>query len=1101
MAVCPSCGQENPDAARFCNACAAPLQAASPAAGREERKVVTVLFADLVGFTARAEQLDPEDVRALLAPYHAHLRAELERYGGTVEKFIGDAVMALFGAPAAHEDDPVRAVRAALDIRDWAREQDDLQVRIAVNTGEALVALGARASEGEGMAAGDVVNTAARLQSAAPVNGVLVGETTYRATSQTIEYREAEPVEAKGKSEPIRVWEALEARARYGTDLLQARSPLVGRDRELDLLRDAHDRARRQRGLQLVTLVGVPGIGKSRLVYELFSSVEAEPDFTTWRQGRSLPYGEGASFWALAEIVKAQAGILESDSENEVAAKLDAAVRAVAADEGEADWMIVRMRSLVGLSLDEASQSESFSAWRSFFEALAEDAPLVLVFEDLHWADDGLLDFVDQLVEWARSAPILVLCTARPELLERRPGWGGGKANALTLSLSPLEDDETARLLSSLLESPVLEAGMQAELLSRAAGNPLYAEQYARMLAERGSAEELPETVQGIIAARLDLLSETEKGLLQDGAVVGKVFWLGSVCEIGGADRSAAEEALLALERKELVQRARRSSVEGEAEYAFRHLLVREVAYGQIPRVARASKHAAAAAWVEGLGRAEDHAEMLASHYVSALEYSRAAGTDDSELAARARVVLRDAGDRAASLYAWPAAADFYTRALELWPADDPERPALAFRCGRARENADGTGFELAVEGFEGLEASGDAEAAASAAVYLSREAWLRTGDAVPRDAFLARALQLVGSKPDSPARVAAMSNQGFNAMNSGRFREGAALVDEAIPAAERLGLDEYGVRLLNLRGSLRLNLGDEEGFADLDHAVARARELRSYEQLQSAINNRMTFEIARGRLAEARVSLAALRENLQYEAVVARQRWTDVAGIEVAYMSGDWDEARSAIDAYMSDVKPDAPHVLESVVRTLHLMILHSETEGLTTAKEAERLVRGESQVVGAPLQQSLSHLGLIFLEGGRRELAEEALAGVLSYGDSFIGVLNDAAIVSAAWLAADLGRADELAALVDDEPHIPWAVAAAAICAGDFRCAADVAREFGFRPGEAYARLRAARQLVAEGRRAEADVELQGSLAFWREVGAARYVREGEALLAASA
>src|SRR6266487_4020965 len=323
MIVCPQCGKENRDEARFCDSCAAPL-APEDASAREERKVVTVLFADLVGFTSRAEQMDPEDVRAVLEPYHGHLRSELERYGGTVEKFIGDAVMALFGAPVAHEDDPERAIRAALAIRDWVREQEDLQLRIAVTTGEALIALGARPSEGEGMASGDVVNTAARLQAAAPVNGILVGETTYRATSHVIEYREAESVEAKGKSAPVAVWEAVEARSRYGVDLAEARSPLVGRERELDLLRDALDRARSQRALQLVTLVGVPGIGKSRLVYELFRSIEAEPDFTTWRQGRSLPYGEGVSFWALAEIVKAQAGIMESDSPDNAAAKLKA---------------------------------------------------------------------------------------------------------------------------------------------------------------------------------------------------------------------------------------------------------------------------------------------------------------------------------------------------------------------------------------------------------------------------------------------------------------------------------------------------------------------------------------------------------------------------------------------------------------------------------------------------------------------------------------------------------------------------------------------------------------------------------------------------------
>ena len=1062
---------------------------------------MTVLFADLVGFTARAEQLDPEDVRALLAPYHGHLRSELERFGGTVEKFIGDAVVALFGAPTAHEDDPERAVRAALEIRDWAVEQEQLQVRIAVNTGEALIALGARPAEGEGMASGDVVNTAARLQSAAPVNGILVGQTTYHATSHAIDYREAEAVEAKGKSAPVAVWEALEARSRYGVDLAEARSPLVGRERELDTLRDALERARSQRALQLVTLVGVPGIGKSRLVHELFRSIEAEPGFTHWRQGRSLPYGEGISFWALAEIVKAQAGILESDAESEVESKLAVAVRGVAADENEAEWMTARLRSLVGLAADDESiiQSESFSAWRSFLEAVAEERPMVLVFEDLHWADEGLLDFVDQLVEWARSAPILVLCTARPELLERRQGWGGGKANAATISLPPLEDEQTARLFSSILDRAVLPAETQTELLSRAAGNPLYAEQFARMLVERGSTEELPETVQGIIAARLDVLSDAEKALLQDAAVVGKVFWLSSVRAIGGIEHGPAEEALLGLERKELVQRARRSSVVGEAEYAFRHLLVRDVAYGQIPRAARAAKHRAAAEWVEGLGRPDDHAEMLAAHYLSALEYAQAAGTGDAELVARARVVLRDAGDRAVSLYAWEAAAGFYAQALELWPADDPERALLGFRCGRARQNADGTGFELAVEGFEGLEASGDAEAAASAAVYLSREAWLR-GDPAKHDDYLARALRLVGEDPDSPARVAAIAVRAFDEMSAGHYNEATALVQQAVPAAERLGLDEHWVRLLNLRGTILLNLGDEQGFADLDRAVSRARELRSSE-LQSCLNNRMTHEVARGRLADARASLAELRENLEHDPVAARRRWLDVADLERAYMSGDWDEARARVDAYLDELTPDTPHVLDAVVRSHRLQLHQAEGERPGAADEAEALVRESAGGSGEPLQQSLPRITLVLLDCGRREEAAALLGELFAFGDALVSILNDAPIVDAAWVAVDLGRADEFAALVEGRPHSPWAVAAAAICAGDFRRAADVAQEIGFRPGEAYARLRAARQLVEEGRRAEADVQLRRSLAFWREVGAKRYVREGEALLAASA
>ena len=323
---------------RFCPFCGAALTEAPPLERREERKVVTVLFADLVGFTARSERLDPEDVRALLAPYHAHLRSELERFGGTVEKFIGDAVMALFGAPVAHEDDPERAVRAALAIRDWALEQgEELQVRIAVNTGEALVSLDARPSEGEAMAAGDVVNTAARMQAAAPLNGVLAGELTYRATAQAIEYREAEPVIGKGKSAPIRAWEAVQARSRLGVDV--SREPqglLVGRTRELQLLVSTLARVREERAAQLVTLVGVPGIGKSRLVTELLGAVEQGAELVRWRQGRSLPYGEGVTFWSLAEIVKAEAGILESDTPEEATERLVHAVRRVATDVGNA---------------------------------------------------------------------------------------------------------------------------------------------------------------------------------------------------------------------------------------------------------------------------------------------------------------------------------------------------------------------------------------------------------------------------------------------------------------------------------------------------------------------------------------------------------------------------------------------------------------------------------------------------------------------------------------------------------------------------------------------------------------------------------------------
>src|SRR5215213_1544232 len=1102
MIVCPSCSAENPDNARFCHACGAALEA--PAASvREERKVVTVLFADLVGFTARAEQLDPEDVRGLLAPYHAHLREELERFGGTVEKFIGDAVVALFGAPTAHEDDPERAVRAALEIRDWVRQEgNELQLRVAVNTGEALIALGARAAEGEGMASGDVINTAARLQSAAPVNGILVGETTYRATKDVIEYREAGPVDAKGKAQLVPVWEALEARSRYGVDLVEARGPLVGREHELESLRHALERSRTQRQLQLVTLVGVPGIGKSRLVRELFQVVAAEPDFTTWRQGRSLPYGEGVSFWALAEIVKAQAGILESDAEAEVSAKLTEAVREIAGEQGEVDWLAGRLRSLVGIQSGEqssASQSESFSAWRSFLEALADARPLVLVFEDLHWADDGLLDFVDQLADWARSAPILVLCTARPELLERRPGWGGGKANASTISLPPLEDDETAKLFAVLLERAVLPAETQTELLGRAAGNPLYAEQYARMLAESdGDAElALPETVQGIIAARLDGLADREKTLLQNASVVGKVFWLGSVLSIGGGETVATEEALRALGRKELVQRARRSSVEGEGEYAFQHLLVRDVAYGQIPRAARADKHRAAAEWVEGLGRPEDHAEMLASHYSRALEYARASRQDAGALVERARYALRDAGERAASLQAWRAAVRFYGEALELWPEDDPELAHVRFACGRARFYLDGTGLELVNAGVDGLADAGDPEAAAGAAVIAGRIHWM-AGDVERHDVYVQRALDLVGDQVDSPARVAAMTmlvaKKGFD----GGYQVGIDAANEVLPDAERLGLDEERVRLLNLRGDARAAFGDDGGFDDLAQSIELAGQAHAYEHLHSALNNLMARQMGRGWLEQALETLDAMKLNLERHPAAAERRWVNAVEAEIKYTSGGWRESLSLVDALIAESESQSPHYLDSVVRNLRAAIWRGRGERGRAAEDSGKALEearrtGEAQLVG------------LALVGGAITGLDEGSAEASSLAAEALGlnplVLTDWMVVEAAWVMRDLGFGDKYQVWLAKEPDSPWRNAAELICAGDFARAADALAEIRNRPGEADARLRAARELVEEGRRAEADAQLNLALAFWREVGATRYVREGEALLAASA
>ena len=1130
MPSCANCGQENPDVARFCLACGAPL--ADSNAAREERKVVTVLFADLVGFTSRAEQLDPEDVRAMLSPYYARLRKELERRGGTVEKFIGDAVMALFGAPLTHEDDPERAVRAALAIRDGIAELNEadpkleLQVRVAVNTGEALVALGAHPSEGEGMASGDVINTAARLQAAAPVNGILVGETTYRATERAIEYGEAPLVTAKGKTQVIKVWEALEPRARYGVDIVvRGRVPLVGRTQELDVLLDALSRVRTEGASQLVTLVGVPGIGKSRLVVELWAAVDALPELIFWRQGRSLPYGEGVTFWALAEIVKAQAGILETDSAEAALEKLRRTVHDVVADHGEADWIESQLRPLVGLE-DEAQpgsdgQAEAFGAWRRFLEHLAERSPLVLVFEDMHWADDGLLDFVDDLVEWASAVPLLVVCIARPELLSRRPGWGGGKPNATTLSLSPLTRDDTARLVAALLEQAVLPADLQAALLSRAEGNPLYAEEYVRMLQDRGFLRRddgawrfegsddlpLPESVQGIVAARLDSLSPEEKALAQDASVIGKVFWAGAVAAVGGAERSAVEERLHALSRKEFVRRERRSSVAGEEQYIFLHVLVRDVAYGQIPRSRRSAKHRAAAEWIASLSvdRTEDRVEMLAHHYLSALELAQAAGADASEFAEPARIALRDAGDRALSLNAYPAAARFYAAALELWPADDSERFQILLRLGTARAELreDGAADVLGAA-RDGLLELGDHESAAEAEVRLGQ----LYGNQGLRDLegqHLERASALVENVPPSRSKALTLTHVAASLMMAGRYEDGIRAGYDGLQIADDLGLDDLRAHALNSIGISRMTLGDAKGIEDAERAVAISLEknlpegARGYGNLAEMAANYLgdlprAFALrSEGRSLAERFGLVGMTRFLRSELVVER------------YWTGLWDQALELADKLLSEAAVGARDYMDSqcLLITARIDLARGDSAAVEEAEQALAAAR----IVGDPqaYYPALAFRARAEVAAGRLEsagrLADELLSRwterPIAMLDSHLQSFPDIAAVLGA-----LGRGPELMAITAKARHeTRWLVAATAFVSGDYLRAAEVYAEAGSMPDEAFARLRAAEALIAEGRRPEGDEQLERALAFYRSVDAKAYLAEAETLLAKTA
>jgi class 3 adenylate cyclase/tetratricopeptide (TPR) repeat protein len=1107
MTVCPQCGSVNRPEARFCDSCGAGLFSEEVSL-REERKVVSVLFADLVGFTSRAEQMDPEDVRAVLEPYHARLRAELERRGGTVEKFIGDAVMALFGAPTAHEDDPERAVRAALAIRDWIRDEGDLQVRVAVTTGEALVALGARPSEGEGMASGDVVNTAARLQSAAPVNGILVDQTTYRSTQQPISYEPREAVEAKGKSKPIPVWEAIEARSRFGVDVARTTgAPLVGREREASLLRDTLQRARQEQSPQLVTLVGVPGIGKSRLVSELFRALEDEPELMYWRQGRCLPYGEGVTYWALSEMVKAHAGILETDSVDQAQQRLKGVVIEALGTTSDGEWVEGHLRPLVGLADEEHvgsdRQAEAFAAWRRFLEALAERSPLVLVFEDLHWADESLLDFIDHLIDWAGGVPMLVVCTARPELLTRRPGWGGGKPNAATISLSPLSDDDTARLVHALLARSVLPADLQTTLIERAGGNPLYAEEFARMVDElgEGSGLRLPESVQGIIAARLDALPIDEKLLLQDASVVGKVFWLGALERIGPRDRREAGLLLHRLERKEFVRRERRSTVGEESQYLFSHLLVGEVAYSQIPRAARSQKHERAAEWIESLGRPEDHAEMLAHHYLTALELDRAAGLETEELAARARLRLQEAGDRAYGLSAFPAASGFYASALELLPADDEDRADILFRHARAVQSVEPlTSFDLMTEARDALLASGDTAQAAEAEVLVGGIFWLH-GQQDKGFERVRAAQALIADQPSSYSKAYVLANASRFAALAGENEDAIRFGREALAMADELDIDPIRSHALNNMGFARVSLGDPGGIDDLEQSAAIAlaansiESVRAYGNLASTLADLGELERATAMRAEAfRLGERfGLPDWLMW--IKGDQYWD-------LYFQGRWDEMVETLDAFISEAA-EPGFWIETAVRFLRVRIRLARDDVRGAQEDASRaLERAEAAKDPQVMRPALALAARASMASDRvraEGLASELLSEWQEHGLGIAGDfiwLSDLAVVLAA-----LGGMSELERLVEASSiKTPWREAAAAYISGDFERAANHYGAIGALPEEADARLRAAEALVRKGRRAEADEEVKRSLDFWRSVGAKAYVREGEALLAAA-
>jgi class 3 adenylate cyclase len=661
MPTCTACGQDNPEVARFCLACGASLTEEAP--HREERRIVSVVFVDLVGFTSRSEQLDPEDVRAILTPYHGTVRDEFESFGGVVEKFVGDAVMAVFGAPTAHGDDPERAVRAALAVRDAVaalnEEQPELELRIrgAVNTGEAVVTLSARPALGEAMVAGDVVNTASRLQQHAPVGEIVVGEETYRATQGAIEYEPVEAVTAKGKAAPIAAWRAVAPASATGERHLSS-TPFVGRSREIGLLDATWERVERERRPHLITVLGPPGVGKSRLTAEFTQRVSSRGGRVV--RGRCLPYRERSAYGAFASQVKELAGIYDSDDLAVATGKLRTLVERLVGAE-EAEEIAGHIAILLGFETKATAPDRDslFQSVRVFIEAGARDEATAFVFEDIHWADPALLDLIELLATRLHDLPVLLLTLARPELLDTRPAWGGGLLAYNALPLEPLGGTDASELALHLLGANT----KATEVAEAAEGNPLFIEQLAAVLNERGEeAEGLPTTIRGLVAARLDALPAEERDLMLDASISGRIFWRGALERIT-RDPDSLGVALAALERRDLIRRDAVSRIEGDEQWSFKHVLIRDVAYDLQPRARRREGHRHIAEFIEqSTPEVGDAAAALARHWL---------GAGELEHAVRHFVAAAEEAERG---WAKQYAVTLYKEALDLTPTDDVER-------------------------------------------------------------------------------------------------------------------------------------------------------------------------------------------------------------------------------------------------------------------------------------------------------------------------------------------------------------------------------------------------------------------------------------------
>jgi class 3 adenylate cyclase/tetratricopeptide (TPR) repeat protein len=923
-----------------------------------ERKLATVLFVDLVDSTALVTGADPEVVRRRVQTFFDRVSHCVTTHGGIVEKFAGDAVMAAFGIPQAHEDDAERAVRAGLAILD-AVEELELQARVGVESGE-VVADDVEAT----FATGEAVTLAARLEQAAEPGQLLLGPAAHRLTLGRVEVEDLGPVELKGLDRPIWAWRAVGTSGSGGARPRTLQAPLVGRDAELELLSNTYDRALRDRRAHLFTIYGEPGVGKSRLAREFVEGLEG----ATVLPGRSLPYGEGVTYWPLAEMVKCAAGIADDDPLDVAIEKL----RAFCEDEAVADLLGLASGVLEAVQSESSAQEIAWAA-REWAQRVALEQPLVLVFEDIHWAEEPLLELIEHLATWVREAPLLLVCLARPELLDLRPGWGGGRVRATAIELEALRRDESEQLVDALLEDGELTEQARQELLDKTEGNPLFVEETMRMLAEEGiqSVDRIPDTLQALIAARIDRLPAPAKAILQRAAVIGRIFWEDAVQRLS-PELDSIEEPLEDLLLRDFVLPEPRSSIRAENAYRFKHVLIREVAYSGLSKSARAEHHKAFAGWLKE--RAGDELlEIRAYHLDHAAKLTaELEGSVPIELQQEAAEALTEAGLRAFAREANRTARHLFVRSVELEPT--LRRRYLAARAADRLSDLPAVAREME-EVLAAAIGEGDQWTQGRALVTLAEAVLLRGADVQAAEQMIDEALE-VFEPDDLEGRFRALRASASIAWSRGDLEKEERLMLEGLELAREAGRKDFESEASDELASVYISRLELDRAAPLvEQAILLAEQSGSAEARGRALRFAGQLHLQRGEYEDAAAALEGAREHLSEAGAAWSLGRTLNFAAWVARHQGDLTRSERIFRESIRVLAPleDRATLCESQRGLAELLLAEGRVD------EAERLALAARETVGphdvTSLATTAMSLGLVRAAQGQDDEAEQLL------------------------------------------------------------------------------------------------------------------------------